>query len=55
MLQVYRVLLDKVQPHAAKVLRLGGDPKAQIYFLKVGPGPAACFSGGYAIPSNPLS
>lgn len=32
---VYRVLLDGVQPHAAKVLHLGDDPKAQECFLQV--------------------
>lgn len=34
--QVYRVLVDDVQPAAAKVLLLSGDPRAQLYFLQVG-------------------
>ncbi|PSC72792.1 Serine threonine-kinase CTR1 [Micractinium conductrix] len=31
---VYRVVLDGVDPHAAKVFRLGADPEAQLYFLE---------------------
>ncbi|KAI3434591.1 hypothetical protein D9Q98_002660 [Chlorella vulgaris] len=31
---VYRVLLNGVEPHAAKVFRLGADPQAQLYFLE---------------------
>ncbi len=34
-MQVYRVLLDKVQPQAAKVLRLGSSQENQEMFIKV--------------------
>ncbi len=34
-MQVYRVLLDGVQPYAAKVIPLRGDARAQAAFLKV--------------------
>jgi hypothetical protein len=33
-LQVYRVLLNGCEPHAAKVFRLGADPQAQLHFLE---------------------
>lgn len=32
--QVYQVLLNGVEPHAAKVFRLGSDPRAQLDFLE---------------------
>ncbi|KAL4442935.1 hypothetical protein ABPG77_008426 [Micractinium sp. CCAP 211/92] len=31
---VYKVLLNGVEPHAAKVFRLGSDPGMQLYFLE---------------------
>ncbi|KAL4457658.1 hypothetical protein ABPG75_012523 [Micractinium tetrahymenae] len=31
---VYKVLLNGVEPHAAKVFRLGSDPEMQLYFLE---------------------
>lgn len=43
--QVYKVLLNGVEPHAAKVFRIGSDPQAQLCFLEVGLGGGAWVPG----------